>query len=178
MLILLEVTQYILQWLKLDDKIKVKYELCCPVAANYEVSKDTVKEKKKKKSFFKKLRNQSHIALHDSEVFWFIVISLDTSSLLIFFFWAVHSILVHICHSRMHLKVDLHLLLQLRWMKLFCMKTRQFSKDVFNCFFFWPLFSKNSHWQVYGSDRKLIILSKNYTERRLNHSSMQSHSGF
>lgn len=75
-LILLEVTQYILQWLKLDDKIKMEEELCCPVAANYELSKDT----EEKKSLFKKLRNQSQNALHESEVFWFIVISLDTSS--------------------------------------------------------------------------------------------------
>lgn len=75
-LILLEVTQYILQWLKLDDKIKMKEELCCPVVANYELSKDT----EEKKSLFKKLRNQSQNTLHVSEVFWFIVISLDTSS--------------------------------------------------------------------------------------------------
>lgn len=141
MLILLEVTWYILQWLKLDDKIKVKEELCCLVATNYEASTDAVK----KKSFFKKLRNESHIPLHDSEVLCFIVISLDTSSKLIFFcFWAIHSIVVHSCHGRAHLKMGLHLLLQLRWVKMFCMKTKQFPKDVFKSSFFRALFSKNS----------------------------------
>lgn len=44
MLILLEVTRYILYWLKLDDE-RVKEELHCPVAANNEASTYTVKKK-------------------------------------------------------------------------------------------------------------------------------------
>lgn len=43
MLIFLEVTRYILYWLKLDDE-RVK-ELHCPVAANNEAGTYTVKKK-------------------------------------------------------------------------------------------------------------------------------------
>lgn len=138
MFILLEVTGYSLHWLQLDDKKKrVKEELHCPVAANIEASTYIVK-----KSSVKQLRNQSHIALPVSKIFWS-VISLDTSSKLIFYFWAIHSVSVPIWHSTTHLKVGLYLLLQLRWMEKFCMKTRQFPEDVFNGFFFCPLVSKN-----------------------------------
>lgn len=61
--------------------------------------------------------------------------------------------------------MGLHLLLQLRWVKMFCMKTKQFPKDVFKSSFFRALFSKNSSWQMYCSHWKLTILSKNYPER-------------
>lgn len=63
-------------------KERVKEELHSPVAANIEASTYIVK----KKSLVKQLRNQTHIALPVPEVFWSII-SLDTSSKLIFYFW-------------------------------------------------------------------------------------------